>query len=124
MPYYVLKRGEGELYAMNMTLSEEKARQYGREGETVMVTAVLVWTRMSELENFRQFLSITHGDPNSPFRALIEDMRAGRVDALELSGEHLRTHLRQYQRQEFVAVDPGPEQRVVKIDEFLEDLPG
>jgi hypothetical protein len=124
LPYYVLQRGAGELYAMNMTLSEEEARQYGREGETVMVTAVFVWTSMSEMENFRQFLSITHGDPNSPFRELVEGMRAGDVDALELSAGQLRDRLRRYQRQGFVAVEPGPEQRVVKIDEFLQDLPG
>jgi hypothetical protein len=124
LTYLVLKLGEGELYAMNMTLSEEEARQYGREGETVPVTAVCVWTDFEQMENFRQFLSINQGDPNSPFRALIEDMRAGRVNALELTGEHLRPHLRQYQRQGFVAVDPGPNQRVVRIDEFMRGLPG
>lgn len=121
--YYVLQRSEGALYAINTTLSEEEARQYGREGETVPVTAVCVWTDFEQMENFRQFLSINQGDPNSPFRALIEDMQAGRVNALELTGEHLRTHLRQYQRQGFVAVGPGPNQRVVRIDEFLEDPP-
>ncbi len=124
LPYYLLQRGEGDLYALNMTLSPEEARHYGREGEAVMVAAVLIWTSMSAMENFRQFLSITQGDPNSPFRELIEDMQAGRVDALELSSRHLRDRLRQYQRQGFVAVDPGPTQRVVKIDEFLEGLPG
>src|SRR5829696_4125209 len=121
--YYVLQRSEGALYAINTTLSEEEARQYGREGETVLVTAVCVWTDFEQMENFRQFLSINQGDPNSPFRALIEDMQAGRVNALELTGEHLRTHLRQYLRQGFVAVGPGPNQRVVRIDEFLEDPP-
>ncbi len=89
-----------------------------------MVTAVFVWTSMSAVENFRQYLSITQGDPNSPFRELIEGMRAGEVEGLELTSEHLRRRLRQYQRQGFVAVDPGPTQRVVKIDEFLEGLPG
>ena len=110
MPYYVLQRGAGELYAMNMTLSEEDARRYGQEGETVAVTAVYVWTSMSEMENFRQFLSITQGDPNSPFRELIEGMQAGTVEGLQLTDEHLRIRLRQYQRQGFVAVDPGPHQ--------------
>jgi hypothetical protein len=123
VPYYVSQRGEGELYAMNMTLSEEEARRYGQEGETVVVTAVYVWTSMSEIENFRQFLSISRGDPNSPFRELLAGMRAHNVDVFELSAGQLRDRLRQYQRQGFVAVDPGPDQRVVKIDEFLEDLP-
>jgi hypothetical protein len=50
-------------------------------------------------------------------------MRAHNVDVFELSAGQLRDRLRQYQRQGFVAVDPGPDQRVVKIDEFLEDLP-
>ena len=128
MSYYVLTRGIGELYAMNMTLSEEEARQYGREGETAMVTAVVtavfVWTRREEIENFRQLLSITQGDPNSPFRELIEDMRAGRVDVLELSAGELRGQLKQHRRAGFVAVDPGPEQKVVKIDDFLTELQG
>ena len=124
MSYYVLTRGIGELYAMNMTLSEEEARQYGREGETAMVTAVFVWTRREEIENFRQLLSITQGDPNSPFRELIEDMRAGRVDVLELSAGELRGQLKQHRRAGFVAVDPGPEQKVVKIDDFLTELQG
>jgi hypothetical protein len=123
VPYYVLQRGEGELYAMNMTLSEEEARRYAQEGETVVVTAVYVWTSMSEIENFRQFLSITRGDPNSPFRELLAAMRAHNVDVFELSAEQLKDRLRHYQRAGFVAVDPGPDQRVVKIDEFLEDLP-
>jgi hypothetical protein len=55
VPYYVSQRGEGELYAMNLTLSEEEARRYGQEGETVVVTAVYVWTSMSEIESFDRF---------------------------------------------------------------------
>ncbi len=124
MPYFVLQRGEGDLYALNMTLSQEEARHYGREGEAVMVAAVLIWTSRADIENFRQFLSITQGDPNSSFRELIEGMRAGEVDALELSSRHLRDRLRQYRHAGYVAVEPGPNQRVVKIDEFLEGLPG
>ena len=123
MPYYVLQRGEGELYALNMTLSPEEARHYGREGEAVMVTAVFIWTSRAAVENFRQFLSITQGEPHSPFRELIEDMRAGRVEALELSSRHLRDQLRQYRHAGYVVLEPGPNQRVVKIDEFLADLP-
>jgi hypothetical protein len=124
LPYYVLQRGEGELYALNMTLSQEEARHYGREGEAVMVTAVFIWTSRAAMENFRQFLSITQGEPHSPFRELIEDMRAGRVEALELTTRHLRDRLRQYRRAGYVAFEPGPTQRVLKMDEFLEGLPG
>jgi hypothetical protein len=40
---------------MNLTLSEEEARRYGQEGETVVVTAVYVWTSMSEIESFDRF---------------------------------------------------------------------
>ena len=124
MPYYVLRRGTQELYAMNMTLSEEEARQYDREGETAMVTAIFVWTRREEIENFRQFISITQGDPNSPFRELIEDMRAGRVEGLELSAVQLRDRLRWHQRTGFVAIDPGPERRILKVEDFLAELQG
>jgi hypothetical protein len=122
MPYYVLSRGAGELYAMNMTLSEAEARRYGREGKTVPVTAVFVWTGMQQMEDFRQFLSVAKEDPDSPFRGLIQDMRAGNVDGYELPSEYLRNRLRQYRYVGFVCVDPGPGQRVVKINEFLEEL--
>jgi hypothetical protein len=122
MPYYALKRGAGEFYAMNMTLSEEEARRYGHEGETVPVKAVFVWTELGKILTFRDFLSATQHDPNSPFRGLMGDMRAGAVDAVELSAEQLRGHLERYRRLEFVAVDPGPEQRVLKIDDFLAQL--
>lgn len=124
MSYYVLRRGTQELYAMNMTLSEEEARRYSREGETAMATAIFVWTNPEELENFRQFLSTTQEDPNSPFRELVEDMRAGRVEGLELSAVQLRDRLRWHQRTGFVAIDPGPEQRVLKIEDFLAELQG
>jgi hypothetical protein len=119
MTYFVLERGRGELYAMNMTLSEEEARRYGHEGRTVPVTAVFVWTKLEKIMTFRDFLSATQHDPNSPFRGLMGDMRAGKVDAIELSAEQLSGRLQRYRRLGFVAVDPGPEQRVRKIDEFL-----
>ncbi len=122
MTYFVLKRGAGELYAMNMTLSEEEARRYGSEGETVPVTAVFVWTSFEKIMRFRDFLSATQHDATSPFRGLMSDMWAGKVDAIELSAKLLRERLRQYKRQGFVAVDPGPEQRVLKIDDFLKGL--
>ncbi len=122
MPYYVLRRGSQELYAMNMTLSEEEARRYSREGETAVVTAIFVWTSPEEFENLRQSLSTTQEDPNSPFRDLIEDMRAGRVEGLGLSTVQLRERLRWHQGTGFVAIDPGPEQRVVKIEDFMAEL--
>jgi hypothetical protein len=107
---------------MNMTLSEEEARRYGSEGETVAVKAVFVWTDLAKIMGFRDFLSATQHDAGSPFGGLIRDMRADRVDAQELSAKQLRDRLRHYKRQGFVAVDPGPEQRVVKIDDFLKDM--
>ena len=119
MPYYALERGEGELYAMNLTLTEDEARRYGREATTVMVTAVFLWRDAQQLENFRQFISITQGDPNSPFRRLIQDMWARKVNVLELAAEQLEDRLRQHRRAGFVAVNPGPEQSVQKIEDFL-----
>ncbi len=107
---------------MTMTLSEEEARRYGSEGETVPVKAIFVWTRPEKLMGFQGFLSTTQHDRDSPFRGLIQDMRADRVDALELSAKQLRERLRHYKRQGFVLVDPGPEQRVLKIEEFLKDF--
>jgi hypothetical protein len=124
MPYYVLARAEGELYAMNMTLTDEEARRYEREVEMATATVIFVWNKSEELENFRQLMSITQGDPNSPFRELIRDMWRGRVDVLALGAEQLRDRLVLQGRAGFVAIDPGPEQRVLKIDEFLEDLAG
>jgi hypothetical protein len=121
--YFVLKRGAGEFYAMNMTLSEEEARRYSHEGETVPVKAVFVWTKLEKIMTFRDFLSATQHDSNSPFRGLMGDMRAGTVDAVELSAEQLKGRLEHYRYLGFVTVDPGPEQRVLKIDEFLETLP-
>jgi hypothetical protein len=120
--YFVLKRGGGEIYAMNMTLSEEEVRRYGSEGETVLVTAVFVWTELEKLTMFRDFLSIAQHDATSPFRELIRDMRSDRVEARELSARQLRERLRHYKRQGFVAVNPGPEQWVMTIDDFLKDL--
>jgi hypothetical protein len=122
MPYYVLRRGTQELYAMNMTLQDEEARRYGREGETAMVTAIFVWTSPEEFENFRQFLSTSQDEPNSTFRELIEDIRAGRVDDLELSAEQLQARLKWHQRTGFVAINPGPEQSIRKIEDFMADL--
>ena len=122
MPYYVLARAEGELYAMNMTLTEEEARRYEHEGVMATATTIFVWNKSEELENFRQLMSITQGDPNSPFRELIRDMWRGTVDVLALSAEQLRDRLVLRRGAGFVAIDPGPDQRVLKIDEFLQEL--
>jgi len=122
MPDYVLERGEGELYAMNLTLTENEARRYGRQATTVMVTAVFVWTDAQQIENFRQFISLTQGDLNSPFRRLIRDMRAGKVTVLELAAEQLGDRLRRHRRAGFVAVNPGPDQTLQKIGDFLAEL--
>jgi hypothetical protein len=122
MPDYVLERGEGELYAMNLTLTENEARRYGRQATTVMVTAVFVWTDAQQIENFRQFISLTQGYPNSPFRRLIRDMRAGKVNVLELAAEQLGDRLRRHRRAGFVAVNPGPDQTLQKIGDFLAEL--
>ena len=123
MAYYVLRRRAQELYAMNLILSEDEARQYGSEGHMAVVKAIYIWTRSEGLESFQQFLSATQHDADSPYGGLIRDMRAERVDILELSEAQLRDQLNRHANHiEFVAIDPGPEQRVRKIDEFLEEL--
>ena len=123
MAYYVLRRGAQELYAMNLILSEEEARHYGSEGHMAVVKAIYIWTRREGLESFQQFLSATQHDADSPYGGLIRDMRAERVDVLELSEAQLHDQLNRYATHlEFVAINPGPEQRVRKIDEFLEEL--
>ena len=123
MSYYVLWRGGQELYAMNLILSEDEARQYGSEGHMAVVKAIYVWTRIEDLESFQQFLAATQHDVDSPYGGLIRDMRTERVDVLELSEAQLHDQLNRHaNRIEFMAIDPGPEQRVRKIDEFLEEL--
>ena len=127
MAYYVLRRGAQELYAMNLILSENEARQYGSEGHMAVVKAIYVWTRIEDLESFQQFLFATQHDADSPsdspYGGLIRDMRAERVDVLELSEPQLHDQLNRHaNRIAFVAINPGPEQRVRKIDEFLEEL--
>ena len=123
MSYYVLWRGGQELYAMNLILSEDEARQYGSEGQMAVAKAIYVWTRVEGQESFQQFLSATQHDADSPYGGLIRDMRAQRVDVLELDTAQLRDLLRLHAgRIGFVAIDPGPEQRLRRIDEFLADL--
>jgi hypothetical protein len=123
MPYYVLQRDRNELYAMGILLSEDEGRRYGTEGQRAMVKAIYVWTSIEALESFQQFISATQHDADSPYGGLTRDMRAERVDVLELSEAQLHDQLNRHAKHiEFVAIDPGPEQRVRKIDEFLEEL--
>ncbi len=89
-----------------------------------MVTAIFVWTSPEELENFRLFLSTTQDGPNTAFRELIEDMRAGSVESIEISAVQLRDRLRWHQRTGFVAINPCPDHRVLKIEDFLAELQG
>jgi hypothetical protein len=123
MPYYVLQRDRNELYAMGILLSEDEGRRYGTEGQRAMVKAIYVWTSIEALESFQQFISATQHDADSPYGGLIRNMRAERVDVLELSEAQLHDQLNRHaNRIAFVAIDPGPEQRVRKINEFLEEL--
>lgn len=123
MPYYVLQRDRNELYAMGMLLSEEEAWQYGTEGQRAMVKAIYVWTSIEALESFQQFISATQHDADSPYCGLIQDLRADRVEVLEFDGAQMQDQLRRFGlRADFLAIDPGPEQRVQKIDEFLAGL--
>jgi hypothetical protein len=49
-------------------------------------------------------------------------MWRGAVDVLALDAEQLRDRLALRRGAGFVAIDPGPEQRVLKIEEFLQEL--
>jgi hypothetical protein len=123
MPFYVLQRDRNEPYAMGMLLSEDEARRYGTEGQRAMVKAIYVWTGIEALESFQQFISATQHDADSPYCELVQDMRADRVEVLEFDGAQLQDQLHRCgPRADFLAIDPGPEQRVQKIEEFLASL--
>ena len=122
MPYYVLKRIGGALYSVDMLLSKDETRRYGKKGQTVPVKALYIWTNVGALEAFQQFLSIEQHNRRAPFSRLIEEMNANRVDVLELSADQTREHLRRYRRVRFVCIDPGPSQRVRRTEEFLAEL--
>jgi len=123
MPYYVLQRHRKELYAMGVLLSEDEARRYGTEGQRAMVKAIYVWTGIEALESFQQFISATQHDADSPYCELVQDMRADRVEVLEVDAAQLQDQLHRCGfRAGFLAIDPGPEQRIQKIDEFLAGL--
>ncbi len=125
MPYYVLLVDGKKLYVTNnVMLSEGEALRYGSEGE-MMVRALLVWVGFEPFRTFQQQLlsSEQHNQNYSPFHELLQDMRAGRLTLLELKALHLSYQLRRYSTQvEFVAINPGPQQKVQKIEEFLEGL--
>ena len=123
MPYCVLQRYRNELYAMGMLLSEDEARRYGTEAQRAMVKAIHVWTSIEALESFQQFISGTQHDAASPYCGLAQDMRADRVDVLECDAAQLQDQLHRCRlRSGFVAIDPGPKQRVEQIEEFLAGL--
>lgn len=127
MTYYMLGRGgEGELYelyAMLINLTEEETRRYGQEeGAMTMVSALCVWTRVEALETFRQYLSAIPHDQDSPFYSLGREIHAGTIIAMEFTAEGMRDELRKRQQTGFVLVNPGPEQEVQAIEEFLDRL--
>jgi hypothetical protein len=124
MPYCVLQQyKKKELYAMGMLLSEDEARRYATEVQRAMVKAIYVWTSIEALESFQQFISATQHDAASPYCGLAQDMRADRVDVLEFGAAQLQDQLHRCRlRSGFVAIDPGPKQRVEKIEEFLAGL--
>jgi len=124
MGYYVLTRTPpGELYSINLTLPEDEARRYGYEGEMVPVTALVVWTEEEKLQRFRRFLSVKQENPHSPLAELFRDMQDERVDVIELDSVGLWSELRRLRlRIEFVLLNPGPEQDVVKVGEIFAHL--
>jgi hypothetical protein len=125
MPYYVLLVDGKELYVANhMVLSEDEVLRYGSEGK-MMIRALLVWVGFEPFRTFQQqLLSFEqHNQSYFPFQELLQDMHAGRLTLLELKALHLSYQLRRYSTQvKFVAINPGPQQRVQKIEEFLEGL--
>jgi hypothetical protein len=121
MPYYLLERDGDALFAMNVALSAEEAREHGR-GKYAAVTAVCVWTGASRIAEFREFLEATQREPHAPCRGWVHAMRAGEVDEVALDAGELRDRLGQHLTFEYVAVDPGPERRVRRTEEFLAAL--
>src|SRR5215213_1513657 len=126
MPYYMLTRlPSGELYAMGLTLSEDEARRYGHEGELVSVTTLVVWTDADKLEQFREILlSVEQENLHySPFAELIRDMQAEKVDVVERNSVGMSGTLqRERGYTEFVLLNPGPEQEVLKVGELLAQM--
>jgi hypothetical protein len=121
MPYYLLERGGGALFVMNMAPSGEEARERGR-GREAAVAAVLVWTEAAGIAEFREFLEATRHEPHAPCRGWVHAMRAGEVDEVALDAGQLRDRLGRHRAAGYVAVDPGPERRVRRTEEFLAAL--
>ena len=121
MPYYLLERGGGALFAMNTTLSGEEAWENGR-GKYAAVTAVCVWTAASGIAEFREFLEVTQHEKHAPCRGWVHAMRAYEVDEVALDAGQLRDRLGRHRAAGYVAVDPGPERRVRRAEEFLAAL--
>jgi hypothetical protein len=109
MPYYLLERDGGALFAMNTTLSGEEAREHGR-GKYAAVTAVCVWT------------GATRHEPHAPCRGWAHALRAGEVGEVALDAGRLRDRLGRHRAAGYVAVDPGPERRARRTEEFLAAL--
>jgi hypothetical protein len=123
MPYYLLEREGGALFAMNVAPSAEEAREHGR-GKGAAVAAVCVWTEASGIAEFREFLEAMRREPHAPRRGWVHALRAGEVDEVALDAGHLRDRLRGQLVAGYVAVDPGPERRVRRTEEFLAALSG
>ena len=121
MPYYLLERDGGALFAMNTTLSGEEAREHGR-GKYAAVTAVCVWTGASGVAEFREFLEATRHEAHAPCRGWVHAIRADEVDEVALDAGQLRDRLGRHRAAGYVAVDPGPERRVRRTEEFLAAL--
>jgi hypothetical protein len=125
MPYYLLEREGGALFAMNVALSGEEARERGR-GKAAAVAAVCVWTGAAGIAEFREFLEATRREPHAPCRGWVHAMRAGEVDEVALDAGQLRDRLQDRPQGQpvagYVAVDPGPERRVRSTEEFLAAL--
>ena len=86
------------------------------------VTVLVVWTDADKLGQFREFrLSVEQENLHySPFAQLIRDMQAQRVDVVERNSVGMRGTLRRERGYtEFVLLNPGPEQEVLKVGEFL-----
>ena len=108
---------------MNLVLSEEEARRYGQEGETVPVKALVAWTNVGKLESFRIFLSVEQENPHSPFAELIRNMRDEQVGVVDLDSAGMRGNLRRSLRDApFLLLNPGPEQQVLKVEELLAQM--
>jgi hypothetical protein len=121
MPYYLLERGGGALFAMTMALSGEEAREHGH-GKDAAVTAVFVWTGGAGITEFREFLEAARHERHAPCRGWVHAMRAGEVDEVALDAGQLRDRLGRHRAAGYVAVDPGPERRVRRTEEFLAAL--